>query len=74
MQEAVRFRLAPRTIEPVGFGEEGGVGYGRRGRSGYDVELRIGGNEEGEHGEGLLLGEVTEETGKETLALAGVEE
>lgn len=74
VEKVVRLGLSPRSVQPVGLGQERGIGNGGRGRLGNDVELGVCRDQQGQQGESLLVGEMSQKTGEEFLAFGRVEQ
>lgn len=74
MEKVVRLGLSPRSVQPVGLGQERGIGNGGRGRLGNDVELGVRRDQQGQQGESLLMGEMSQKTGEQFLAFGRVEQ
>jgi hypothetical protein len=74
VEKVVRLGLSPRSVQPVGLGQERGIGNGGRGRLCNDVELGVCRDQQGQQGESLLMGEMSQEAGKQFLAFGRVEQ
>jgi len=74
MQEVVRLSFPSSSVESIRLGQEGRIGNWRWRRAGNDIKLRVRREQESKQGEGLLVRQMTEHTGEESLTLRSVQE